>query len=127
MLMWYTKSTSTGTYTQRPTPSSYKLDLEDLDNKTYRSIATGNMIDTVVSKNWSKIQFSYNHMSDTEVHTLLEVLKANPIYAKVIDPMYSNGYIEAEFRCSKKSLEMLEDHSYKLSFNLVQKKKVTGQ
>ena len=31
MLMWYTKSTSTGTYTQRPTPSSYKLDLEDLD------------------------------------------------------------------------------------------------
>lgn len=127
MLMWYTKPSSSGTYIQRQTPSSYKLDLEDLDNKTYRSIATGNMIDTVVSKDWSKIGFSYNHLSDTEVKAILDILHNNPIYAKIINPLYTGGYIEAEFRCSKKSVEMLEDHYYKLSFNLVQKKKVTGQ
>ena len=56
MLLWYTKESSGDSYIQRLTPSKYKIDWEDLDNKSYRSIATGNLIDTVVSKKWSKLQ-----------------------------------------------------------------------
>lgn len=127
MLLWYTKSSTNGSYTQRKTPSKYKIDWEDLDNNTYRSIATGNMIDTVISKKWSKLQFLYNHLTEDEVNELLSIINANPIYVKAINPFFSGGYIEAEFRCSKASCEMLENHNYTMSFNLVQKKKVNGQ
>lgn len=127
MLLWYTKPTSSGSYTQQLTPSKYKIDWEDLDNKSYRSISTGNLIDTVISKKWSKLQLSYNHLTQSQVNSLLSVINKNPIYVKAMNPFFSNGYIEAQFRCSKVSAEMLEDHCYNMSFNLVQKKKVSGQ
>ena len=127
MLLWYTKTSSTSQYIQRKTPSSYKIDWEDLDNKSYRSIATGNLIDTVISKKWSKLQFDYKHLSEEEVNEIMGIINVNPIYVKAINPLFPSGYIESEFRCSKASCEMLEDHYYRLSFNLIQKKKVTGQ
>lgn len=127
MLLWYTKGSPGDSYVQRKTPSKYKIEWEDLDNKSYRSIATGNLIDTVVSKKWSKLEFEYNHLSEGEVNLLMNVVNANPIYVKAMNPFFAGGYIEAEFRCSKASSEMLEDHYYRLSFNLVQKKKVNGQ
>ena len=127
MLLWYTKDSPEGIYVQRLTPSKYKIDWEDLDNKSYRSIATGNLIDTVISKKWSKLQYEYNHLSTDEVNSLINIVNANPIYVKAINPLFPGGYIESEFRCSKASCEMLEDHCYRLSFNLVQKKKVKGQ
>lgn len=129
MLLWYARSTN-GAFSESNkmlTPSTYKIDWEDLDNKTYRSIATGDMIDTVISKKWSKLQFSYNHLTETEVNKILTAINVNPIYVKAINPLFPSGYIEAQFRCSKVSCEMLEDHCYTLSFNLVQKKKVSGQ
>ena len=129
MLLWYARSTS-GTFSESnkmKTPSTYKIDWEDLDNKTYRSIATGDMIDTVISKKWSKLQFSYKHLTEAEVNAILTAINVNPIYVKAINPLFPSGYIEAQFRCSKASCEMLEDHCYTLSFNLVQKKKVSGQ
>lgn len=127
MLLWYTKSNSTGEYIQQLTPSSYKIDWEDLDANSYRSKATGNLIDTVISKKWSKLAFSYRCLSEEQVNQLMNVINVNPIYVKAKNPLFSGGYIEAQFRCSKVSCEMLETGDYSLSFNLVQKKKVSGQ
>ena len=127
MLLWYTKVGND--YVQRKTPSKYKIDWEDLDNKTYRSIATGNLIDTVISKKWSKLQFEYNYLTSSEVNEIMGIINQNPIDVKAVNPFFPGGYIEAKFRCSKVSGEMLEDpsHGYRLSFNLVQKNKVSGQ
>lgn len=128
MLLWETKETSSGTtYTPRKSPSSYKIDWEDLDKNSYRSITSGNLIDTVVSKSWSKIQFNYNCLSEAEIQALLPLLATNPLYVKAKNPVFGNEYVEMEMRCSKKSAEMLETGDYTLSFNLVQKKKVSGQ
>ena len=101
MLLWYTKESPTDPYIQRLTPSKYRIDWEDLDNKSYRSITTGNLIDNVVSKKWSKIQFDYNHLTGDEVNELLEIINDNPILVKAVNPFFAGGYIEAEFRCSK--------------------------
>lgn len=127
MLLWYTKTTKNGEYIQRKTPSSYKIDWEDLDANSYRSKATGNLFDTVVSKKWSKLSFSYKYLTEDEVNEIMGIINVNPIYVKAKNPLFSGGYIEAEFRCSKASSEMLETGDYRLSFNLVQKKKVSGQ
>ena len=124
MLLW--KAKVSGTYTTMLTPSSYKIDYEDLDKDSYRSINTGNLIDTVISKSWSKISFQYNCLTKDEVNTLLSVLNQNPIYVTAENPYFSSE-TELEMRCSKKSIETLETGDYTLSFNLVQKKKVSGQ
>lgn len=129
MLLWYARASS-GSFSESDlmlTPSSYKIDWEDLDNNSYRSISTGNLIDNVISKKWSKLGLSYNHLTRSQVNTLLSMINNNPVYVKAINPLFSGGYIEAQFRCSKVSCEMLENHNYTLSFNLVQKKKVSGQ
>lgn len=128
MVLWQAKTTSGGTYTDMKTPSSFTLDMEDLDKDSYRSINTGNLIDTVVSKSWTKAGFRYNRLTASEVNTLLTVLNANPIYVKITHPFYSASTTqEMLMRCSRKAVKMLEDHSYTLEFNLVQKTKVSGQ
>ena len=124
MLLWEAKVS--GTYEDMKTPSSYKIDWEDLDYNSYRSKNSGNLIDNVISKSWSKISFQYNCLTENEVNTLLSVLNQNPIYVKAKNPFFSTEK-ELEMRCSKKSAEMLETGDYTLSFNLVQKKKVSGQ
>jgi hypothetical protein len=127
MLLWQTKTTSGGTYQTQKSPSSYKIDWEDLDNNSYRSKNSGNLIDTVISKSWSKIGFNYNCLSEAEIQALLPLLSTNPLYVKAKNPVFGNEYVEMEMRCSRKSAEMLETGDYTLSFNLVQKKKVAGQ
>jgi len=124
MLLW--KAKVSGTYKTMLTPSSYKIDYEDLDKDSFRSITSGNLIDNVISKSWSKISFQYNCLTESEVNTLLSALNQNPIYVKAKNPFFSSE-TELEMRCSKKSIEMLETGDYTLSFNLVQKKKVSGQ
>ena len=127
MLLWETKTTSGGTYETQKSPSSYKIDWEDLDNNSYRSKNSGNLIDTVISKSWAKIGFNYNCLTETEIQALLPLLATNPLYVKAKNPVFGNEYVEMEMRCSRKSAEMLETGDYTLSFNLVQKKKVSGQ
>ena len=73
-------------------------DICDLDNKTYRSIATGDMIDTVISKKWSKLQFSYKHLTQEQVNSILTIINNNPIYVKAINPLFASGYIEIRER-----------------------------
>jgi hypothetical protein len=118
-----------GTYTDMKTPSSYRVDWEDLDKDSYRSINTGNLIDTVVSKSWTKASFDYNLLTMAELNTLLAVLDDNPIEVKIPNANFaSSGTTAMSMRCSKKSVEMLEGQKgYRLSFNLVQKTKIEGQ
>ena len=127
MLLWQLKTSKNGTYETMFTPSSYKIDWEDLDDESYREINEGNLIDDVRSQSWSKLYFNYNYLTEQQLQTFLPKLKRNPMYVKAKNPIFGTEYVELEMRCSKKSAEMLETGDYNLSFNLVQKKKVDGQ
>lgn len=127
MLLWQIKTTKNGSYETMPTPSTYGIDYEDLDNESYREINEGNLIDEVISKSWSKLKFSYKFLSEEQIERFLPKLAFNPLYIRAKNPIFGTEYVELEVRCSKKSIEMLETGDYTLSFNLVQKKKVAGQ
>lgn len=127
MLLWQYKQTISGSYINLPTPSSYKIDWEDLDKDSYRSVNTGNLIDNVISKCWAKIGMSYNYLTEEQMQELMPILQRNPLYVKIKNVVFGGEYVEMEMRCSRKSAEMLETGGYTLSFNLVQKKKVAGQ
>ncbi len=125
MLLWQIKNN--GTYTNMKTPSTYKHNLADVDKDSFRSIASGNLIDNVISKKWTKISMSYNHLTKSELYTLLTAINKNPIVVKVKDHPLFDGDKDMEMRCSRVDYEMLPNHNYTLNFNLVQKKKVVGQ
>lgn len=117
------------------TPSTYKDDIEDLDNDSYRSKKTGALIDTVVAKGVLKCEMSWDYLTESEAEALLQETYKNPMNITIKTPSVRGGMITAPFRCSKRSAEMYktgknEDTSksyWKVSFNLVQKKTVAAQ
>lgn len=117
---------------QMKNPSSYKISLEDLDNDSYRSKVTGALIDTVVAKRMHKVSLTYNHLTEQEAEEILTAINPNPIMATMKSPCFAGGTITAQFRVSKADIEMFKDDEdgtewAELNFNLVQKKKVSGQ
>lgn len=128
MTLWEIKDSPSSPYYKMPTPSKCKSDWEDLDSKTYRSKNSGNLIDNPVSKSWLKLSFEYNNLTREERRYILHRIGRNPILVRVEDDAISlDDKVELQMRCSRKSSEMLEDKNYTLSFNLVQKIKVSGQ
>lgn len=138
MKLWEVKDTVSSPYETMPTPSSFKQDWEDLDNNSYRSINSGNLIDTVISYKWLKCAFVYECISrETRLTILRAISKRNPILVRIEDDAITLNISEKadlKMRCSKISSEMLNttpdengDKDYSLSFNLVQKLMITGQ
>lgn len=125
---WKAKTTVGSNYDNMKEPSTFDIETEDLDKDTYRSVATGNMIANIISKNWSSLQFKYDNLTAAEVKSLADVLKAYPIYVKIKHPFYTSE-VEMEMRCSRKKLSKLYSHSeiYSMEFNLIQTKVASGQ
>lgn len=130
--LWEAKASKEDNYITMPTPSSYDIEWEDLDNDSYREINDGNLIDTVISSKWTKAKFVYNYQEENDVENILQMINNNPVYVRHKNPMYRGGVAEMEMRCSKGSISMQQNLDTgaswnRLSFNLVQKKKAVGQ
>lgn len=134
-MLWEAKRSSSGSYTTMPTPSSYKIDYEDLDSNSYRSVTNGNLVRKRLTSKWFKGSFSYNYITQAEAESILSMINANPLYVRIKSPMFgSNGIIEFEAYVSKVSIEMLRNNPngndaqwVDLSFNIIQSKVVNGQ
>ncbi len=117
------------------TPSTYKLNIEDMDNDSYRSVVNATLIDSVIAKGMLKASFSFDLATEQEAEDLMAETWKNPMNVTIKAPILGGKTISAEFRCSKRTVEMIktdkEENStktkWKCSFNLVQKKKVAGQ
>lgn len=133
-MLWEAKASSEGTYTTMKTPSSYKIDGEDLDQNSYRSITTGNITRPVIlGKKWHKVSFGFNYLTEEEAETVLSMINNYPLYIKLKSPMFgTSGILELQGYVSKFSVDMERNKDTgatwsNLSFNFVQGKKVTGQ
>lgn len=134
-MLWQAKTTASGSYQDMKTPSSYKIDYEDLDSNSYRSVTTGNLIRSRLSSKWFKGSFSFNYITQSEAESILSVINAYPLYVRIKSPMFgSSGVVEFEAYVSKVSIEMLRNNTsnssaewVNLSFNIIQSKVVNGQ
>lgn len=134
-MLWQAKTTSSGSYQDMLTPSSYKINYEDLDSNSYRSITNGNLIRSRLTSKWFKGSFEYNYITQSDLQNILSIINANPLYVKIKSPLFgTNGVIEFEAYVSKVSVEMLKNNPngtngewVNLSFNIVQSKAVSGQ
>lgn len=134
-MLWQAKTTASGSYQDMKTPSSYKIDYEDLDSNSYRSVTNGNLIRSKLSSKWFKGSFSFNYITQSEAESILSMINAYPLYVRIKSPMFgSQGVVEFEAYVSKVSLEMLKNNPnnngaewVNLSFNIIQSKVVNGQ
>lgn len=132
-MLWQAKAKVSDQYTTMKTPSSYKIDWEDLDSNSYRSITTGNLNRKIVSKKWFKGSFTFNYLTETEVEEIVNMINSYPLYVKIKSPLFgSNGILECQAYVSKVSANMQQNLETgavwgSLSFNIVQSKKVSGQ
>lgn len=117
------------------TPSTYKDNIEDLDNDSYTSKVTGALIDNVVATGMLKLEMTWDYCTEQEAEELLQATYQNPLTITVKCPSVRGGMITAPFRVSKRTCEMHktgndEDTSksrWKVSFSLMQKSLVNAQ
>jgi len=133
-MLWEAKASASGTYQTMKTPSSYKIDGEDLDKNSYRSVTTGNLLRPVIlGKKWQKIQFGFNYLTEAEAESVLSMINNYPLYMRLKSPIFgTSGIVEMEGYVSKFSIEMQRNNQTgaewgNLSFNFVQGKKVSSQ
>lgn len=124
-LIWEARVGSSGTYQQMKSPSSYKIDWEDLDKNSYRSTINGNLFRHPLSKHWYKIAFSWNYLTASEVKTIVEKVNSDNLYIRCQSPAFgTNSTVILQGYVSKISTEMLEGQiGYTLSFNFVESKR----
>ena len=132
-MLWEAKSSSSGSYTRMKTPSSYKISWEDLDKNSYRSVTTGNLIRSIISKKWFKGSFSFNYLTEAEAEAILSMINHYPLYIKVKSPLFgTNGVMECQAYVSQVSISMQQNAATgatwsDLSFNIVQSRTISGQ
>lgn len=124
-LIWEARIGSSGNYQQMKSPSSYKIDWEDLDKNSYRSTINGNLFRHPLSKHWYKIAFSWNYLTASEVKTIVEKVNSDNLYIRCQSPAFgTNSTVILQGYVSKISTEMLEGQiGYTLSFNFVESKR----
>jgi len=132
-MLWQAKGSSDDNYTTMKTPSSYKLSWEDLDKNSYRSVTTGNLIRSVVSKKWLSASFTFNYLTENEAEKIMKMINHYPLYVKLKSPLFgSSGLFECQAYVSKASMSMQQNKDTgatwaDLSFNIIQSKKVSSQ
>jgi len=117
------------------TPSTFKIDSEDIDKDSYRSTVTAALIDTIIAKGMHQLQFGYDYLTEAEAENILSKTFKNPMNIWIKSPNIIGGIMIAPFRCAKRSAEMyrtsndegVSENKWKVSFNLSQKKKTIVQ
>lgn len=86
------------------TPSTYKDNIEDLDNDSYTSKVTGALIDNVVVKGMLKLEMSWDYCTEAEAEELLQATYQNPMMVTIKCPSIKGRYDYCSFQMFKKKL-----------------------
>ena len=85
------------------TPSTYKDNIEDLDNDSYTSVVDGSLIDNVVARGMLKCEMTWDYCTEAEAEELLQATYQNPMVVTIKTPSVSGRYDYRSFSCIKKS------------------------
>lgn len=116
-------------------PSSFKLNLDDIDLDSYRSTVNASLIDKTLAKGMVKCSFSFDYLTEQEAEQLMALTWVNPMQLEIKCPILGGKTLSANFRCAKRSVDMISTDEveqstktkWKVSFTCSQKTKVSGQ
>lgn len=116
-------------------PSSFKLNIDDIDVDSYRSTVNASLIDKTLAKGMIKCSFSFDYLTEEEAEHIMALTWNNPMPLEIKCPILGGKVLSADFRCAKRSVDMISTDEkeqssktkWKVSFTCSQKKKVSGQ
>lgn len=116
-------------------PSSFKINIDDIDLDSYRSTSNASLIDKTLAKGMTKVSFSFDYLTEEEAEELIALTWKNPMNLEIKCPILGGKTLVAPFRCAKRSVDMISTDEttlstktkWKVSFTASQKKKVRGQ
>lgn len=117
------------------TPSSFSINIDDIDLDSYRSTIDASLIDKTLAKGLLKCSFSFDYLTEAEAEALMALTWNNPMPLEIKCPILGGKTISANFRCAKRTCNMISTDSetqstktkWKVSFTCSQKTKVSGQ
>lgn len=123
-LIWQISTDNGTTWTNMPTPSTHEIDWEDLDNDSYRSVATGNLNRSIIARRWAKVGLSWKLLQESDVESICSSVNQDNVKFKFLSPAFgTNNYIEFYGYVSKMNAKELEGMiGWTLSFNVIQSK-----
>lgn len=84
-------SQNNSTWVDLPIASRYSISYEDLDDDSFRSKLTGNLIRRRISPRWIKIGLEYNCVTDAELDSIAKQVNTNQkFYVRVKAPAFGN-------------------------------------
>ncbi len=119
----------------KKSPSSFKINIDDIDLDSYRSVVDAALIDKTLAKGMIKVSFSWDYLTEKEAEELMDLTWNNPMPLEIKCPILGGKTLIANFRCSKRSCDLIstdeevksEESRWKVSFSCSQKQKVDGQ
>lgn len=79
------------TWTDLKIASRYSISYEDLDDDSFRSKLTGNLVRRRISPRWLKIGLEYNFVTDEELNQIAHQVNTNQIfYVRAKAPAFGN-------------------------------------
>ena len=128
-MIWYTSTDGTD-WTLMKSPSTYKINWEDLDKDSYRSVITGNLIRDVIARRWSKMSMEWSLISSSDVSAICSAVNKGTVYFKMLSPAWgTGGFLVFKGYVSKLNAELVKGSNgkYKLTFNIVQMERASYQ
>ena len=116
-------------------PSSFKININDEDLDTHRSVVTAELIDKTLAKGLVGFSASWDYVTEEEAEVIMAHTWYNPMHLTIKCPILGGKLLEADFRCAKRTCEMIQtepdektDITYwKVSITASQKKPIEGQ
>lgn len=127
-------SQNNSTWVDLPTASSYSISYEDLDDDSFRSKLTGNLVRRRISPRWIKISLNYNLVTDAQLNSIAQQINTNQkFYVRAKAPAFGNmnssgstsgtdkTWVTFRAYVSQYQAEMLPtQRGWTLSFNIIQ-------
>ena len=116
-------------------PSSFSLQIDDIDIDSYRSKVTAELIDKSLAKGMIGLSVSWDYLTEEEAEQIMAYTWINPMPMVIKCPILGGKTLEANFRCAKRKCDMISTDDvenstktkWKVSFTASQKQKVSGQ
>lgn len=118
-----------------PSPSSFKMNINDIDLDSYRSPVTAELIDKSLALGMVGLTVGWDYLTEEQAEEIMAQTWDNPMPLTIKAPILGGKLLTANFRCAKRECEMIsteEDENtdktkWQVSFTASQKQKVSGQ
>lgn len=107
-----------------PVPSALSFSYEDVDNDSYRSVITGNLIRRPISYKWRKVSVGYRYLEEDKSTVIMDAFEnKKEVTVRYMSPKGVETRVGYISKCESEYIQRTQGHGYTLSFNWVESRR----